>query len=123
MNLLADLVLLLHAAFIVFVVLGGLVVFRHEWLAWLHLPAVAWAVYIEIAGSICPLTPLENYLREQAGGGAYETGFIEHYIAPLVYPAGLTPGIQYLLAAFVLAVNIPVYLYLLHTRKKRQPGR
>lgn len=109
MTLLADLVLLLHAAFIVFVLLGGLLVLRWRSLLWLHLPCVAWGILIELAGWICPLTPLENRLREAAGLGSYGESFIGHYLVPLIYPPGLTPGIQYLLAAVVLLVNIAVY--------------
>ena len=109
MTLLADLVLLLHAAFIVFVLLGGLLVLRWRSLLWLHLPCVAWGILIELAGWICPLTPLENRLREAAGLGSYGESFIGHYLVPLIYPPGLTPGIQYLLAVVVLLVNIAVY--------------
>lgn len=109
MSLLADLALALHAAFIVFVLLGGLLVLRWRRLVWLHLPCVAWGILIELAGWICPLTPLENTLRAAAGSDGYETGFIEHYLGPLIYPAGLTSGIQYLLAAIVLLVNAAVY--------------
>ena len=108
-HLLADLVLVLHAAFILFVVAGGLLVLRLHRLAWLHLPCVAWGVLIELSGWICPLTPLENRLRHAAGTGMYETGFIEHYLAPLIYPVGLTADVQYLLALFVLLVNSGIY--------------
>jgi hypothetical protein len=108
-NYLADLVLLLHAAFILFVVAGGLLVLQFHRLAWLHLPCVAWGILIELFGWICPLTPLENRLRHMAGTYSHETGFIEHYFLPLIYPAGLTPGIQYLLALLVLLVNLVIY--------------
>lgn len=109
MNLLADLVLVLHAAFVVFVLLGGLLVLRWRGLVWLHLPCVLWGILIELTGGICPLTPLENRLRESAGLGSYGDSFIGHYLMPLIYPPGLTPGIQYLLAAVVLVVNVAVY--------------
>ena len=108
-NPLADLVLVLHAAFILFVVAGGLLVLCCPRLAWLHLPCVAWGILVELFGWICPLTPLENRLRHQAVGAGGESGFIEHYLAPLIYPAGLTQDIQYLLALFVLLVNIGIY--------------
>jgi hypothetical protein len=108
-NYLADLVLLLHAAFILFVVAGGLLVLQFHRLAWLHLPCVAWGILIELFGWICPLTPLENRLRYPSASYNGETGFIEHYLAPLIYPAGLTPGIQYLLALLVLLVNLVIY--------------
>jgi hypothetical protein len=107
--LLADLVLLLHAAFIVFVLLGGLLVWRWHWLAWLHIPAVIWGILIEVQGWLCPLTPLENRLRQAAGNEGYQTGFIDHYLAPLIYPTGLTPAIQLLLAGGVLLVNAVIY--------------
>jgi hypothetical protein len=108
-SLLADLVLLLHAAFIVFVLLGGLLVLRWPRLVWLHLPCMAWGVLIELAGWICPLTPLENRLREAAGQGGYGDSFLGHYLIPLIYPPGLTPAIQYLLAAILVMVNGAVY--------------
>ncbi len=117
--LLADLVLLLHAAFIVFVLLGGLLVWRWHWLIWLHLPAVIWGVLIEVQGWLCPLTPLENRLRRAAGAEGYQTGFIDHYLAPLIYPAGLTPDIQLLLAGGVLLVNAVIYALLWRTWRRR----
>jgi len=84
-------------------------VLRYHQFAWLHIPCVAWGVLVELFGWFCPLTPLENLLRDKAGTGGYETGFIEHYLTALIYPAGLTPGIQYLLALFVLLVNLGIY--------------
>jgi len=78
-------------------------------LAWLHLPCVAWGILIELFGWICPLTPLENQLRHMAGTHTSDTGFIEHYLVSLIYPAGLTPEIQYLLALLVLLVNLVIY--------------
>ena len=108
-RLLADAVLVLHLAFVVFVVLGGLLVLRAPRLAWLHLPAAAWGAIIELFGFVCPLTPLENRLRRLGGEETYSGGFIEHYVASLLYPQGLTRGIQYVLAAFVIAVNVAIY--------------
>ena len=87
---LADLVLVVHLGFVLFVVLGGLLVVRWPWLAWLHVPAAVWGVLIEFMGWICPLTPLENSFRVAGGGAGYSGGFIEHYIRPILYPAGLT---------------------------------
>lgn len=106
---LADAVLILHLAFMLFVVLGGLLVLWRRRLAWLHLPAVAWGILIEIAGWICPLTPLENWLRMQGGERGYSGGFIENYLVSLIYPDGLTRELQWLLAALVMAVNTAVY--------------
>lgn len=106
---LADAVLILHLAFMLFVVLGGLLVLWRRRLAWLQLPAVAWGILIEIAGWICPLTPLENWLRMQGGERGYSGGFIENYLVSLIYPDGLTRELQWLLAALVMAVNTAVY--------------
>jgi hypothetical protein len=108
-RVLADAVLLLHLAFIVFVLAGALLVWRRRWVAWLHLPAVAWAVIVEVNGWLCPLTPLEVRLRILAGGAGYEGGFVERYLLPVVYPPGLTPGVQMLLGLLVLALNAALY--------------
>ena len=109
-RLLADFTVLLHLAFILFAVLGGLLALRRPRVAWVHLPAAAWAAAIELGGWICPLTPLENALRVRAGEAGYGGGFVEHYLLPLIYPAGLTREIQFALAGFVLLVNIAIYL-------------
>lgn len=106
---LADLVVLLHLAFILFVMLGGLLVLRRRRLMWLHLPVVAWGAAIEFVGWVCPLTPLENHLRAAAGEAGYSGGFVEHYLIPLIYPEGLTRELQWLLGALVLLVNALVY--------------
>lgn len=113
---LADLVVLLHLAFILFVMLGGLLVLRWRRLMWLHLPVVVWGAAIEFIGWICPLTPLENRLRAAAGEAGYSGGFIEHYLIPLIYPAGLTRELQWLLGALVLLVNAAVYWRVLRGR-------
>ncbi|MDV3239414.1 MAG: DUF2784 domain-containing protein [Gammaproteobacteria bacterium] len=113
---LADLVVLLHLAFILFVMLGGLLVLRWRRLMWLHLPVVVWGAAIEFVGWICPLTPLENRLRAAAGEAGYSGGFIEHYLIPLIYPAGLTRELQWLLGALVLLVNAAVYWRVLRGR-------
>ncbi len=106
---LADAVVWAHLAFIVWVVAGGLTVLVCPWLAALHLPAAAWGVWIEWSGGLCPLTPLENSLRAQAGEGGYDGGFVEHYLIPLIYPDVLTRELQWALGAGVLAVNVAVY--------------
>jgi hypothetical protein len=123
-RILADLVLLLHACFVAFVMLGGFAVLRWPRLAWLHLPAVAWGAAIEFAGWICPLTPLENRLRHMAGLEGYEGGFIEHYLLALLYPDGLDRSTQLGLGATVLVVNAAVYgwLILRSRRKRRREG-
>jgi uncharacterized protein DUF2784 len=109
----ADLVVALHLAFVLFVALGGLLVVRWPTLAWLHLPAAVWGIWIEFSGRICPLTPLENALMRRAGESGYSGGFIEHYILPVLYPPGLTRGVQVGLGVIVIALNAGIYGYLL----------
>lgn len=115
-SLAADLVASLHFAFVVFVVLGGLLVLRWPRLAWLHLPAVAWGASIELLGWICPLTPLENRLRHEAGLAGYEGGFVEHYLLPMLYPASLSRSVQVILGLSVLLINAVVYGSILRRR-------
>ena len=110
-RVLADAVVLLHLAFVAFVVLGGMLVLRWPRVAWLHLPAAAWGAFVELYLHYCPLTPLENRLREQGGLGAYDTGFIDHYIIPVIYPPGLTPGMQLFLGILLVVVYAAVYGY------------
>lgn len=119
LRLAADAVVLLHLAFILFVMLGGLLVWRWPRLCWLHLPAVAWGIVVEAFQLICPLTPWENQLRHAAGDAGYPGSFVEHYILPVIYPQGLTPQIQLGLAALVIVVNVAVYAGLLWRRRKR----
>lgn len=119
-TILAELVLVLHATFIVFVVLGALLAIRWPRVIWAHLPACAWGALIEFRGWLCPLTPLENWLRRSGGGTGYTTGFMEHYLAPLVYPAGLTPGIQIFLGFAVVLINAVLYLYVFAYAVPRQ---
>ena len=102
---LADLVLLIHFAFIVFVIVGGFFANRWPWLPRVHLPAIAWAVVLEFLGWICPLTPLENSLRQASGEAGYVGGFLEHYLVQVVYPVGLTPEIQIYIGLGVLLIN------------------
>jgi len=118
--LLADLVVLLHLGFVVFVLAGGLLVWRWPALAWLHLPAALWAAWVELSGTICPLTPVENELRAAAGQGGYGGGFVDHYVLPLLYPAGLTRETQAILGLGVLALNGVVYGRLLARRRRRR---
>lgn len=106
---LADLVLLIHFAFVVFVIVGGFFASRWRWLPWVHLPAVAWAVVLEFSGWICPLTPLENSLRQASGEAGYAGGFLEHYLVPVIYPIGLTPEIQTYLGLGVFMINVVAY--------------
>jgi Protein of Unknown function (DUF2784) len=120
-RLLADAVVVLHLAFVVFVVCGGLLVARWPSVAWAHVPAAVWGAFIEFAGWICPLTPLENWLRERGGQSAYASGFVEHYVVPLLYPAALSPGVQWMLGGFVIAINCGVYAFVWRRHVRRRP--
>ena len=112
-RILADSVLIVHFAFIVFVMLGGLIVLRWRRAIWLHLPAVAWGVWIMASGNVCPLTPWENTLRKAAGQAGYGGGFIEHYIVSAVYPESLTRSMQFGFAALVIVINAGAYAMIL----------
>ena len=116
-SLAADLLVLLHLAFIVFVVLGGLLVWRWWRVVFVHLPAVAWGVLLEFNGWLCPLTPWEQQLRQAAGEDGYSGSFIAHYLLPLIYPAGLTGNIQLLLGLGALLINLLIYGWLLWRRR------
>jgi len=117
---LADLVLIVHLGFVVFVVAGGLLVLRWPRVAWVHLPAAAWGVAIELFGWTCPLTPLENELRQAAGAAAYTGSFVEHYLVPVVYPPGLTRAVQIALGVALAALSAGVYA--LAWRRHRGPA-
>lgn len=119
-RLLADLVLLVHAAFVAFVVVGGLLVLRWPRLVWLHVPCAVWGALIEFGGWVCPLTPLENVLRRRGGEAGYRGGFIEHYVTATIYPAGLTREIQYALGLGVIVLNVVIYALLIR-RARRSP--
>jgi hypothetical protein len=117
-HLLADLTVVIHLLFVLFVMLGGLLILRWRFFAWIHMPAVLWAVLIEFSGWICPLTPLENHLRIKGGSSGYATGFVEHYIIPLLYPSQLTREMQIFLGLLVFIVNLVIYLWVWHTRER-----
>lgn len=112
-RLAADLVVVFHLLFILFVLCGALLVAYRPWLALLHVPAVLWGMAVEFLHLYCPLTPLENSLRLQAGDQGYDGGFVEHYLIPLIYPAGLTLSIQLWLGSIVLLVNVLGYGWVL----------
>jgi hypothetical protein len=118
-SLLADAVLIAHLLFILFVILGGLLVLRWPRLAWLHVPAVVWGIFVEFSGRICPLTPLENDLRQRGGEVGYSGGFVDHYITALIYPDGLSRTVQFVIGAVVIAVNASVYWLLLRRYRLR----
>lgn len=110
---LADAIVILHLAFVAFVVFGGLLVLRWRRVAWYHLPAAAWGAWIEFADRVCPLTPLENRLRETGGGAGYEESFIEHYLLPVLYPSGMSRAMQIALGCTAVIVNIVVYTWVI----------
>ena len=117
---LADAVVLFHLLFVAFAVGGGLLAFRWRWMPLVHLPAMAWAGWVEFTGRICPLTPLENHLRAAGGAAGYQGGFIEHYLMPVLYPADLTRELQWMLGTGLLAFNLAVYgAWLLRRRFRR----
>lgn len=113
-------VLLLHLAFVLFVVFGAVLVLRWPRLLWLHLPAAAWGFFVELTGRGCPLTALENLLRQRAGLDGYAESFLEHYLLWLLYPGGLTRDTQVFLAAAVVAVNVLLYGLVLRVRMRRR---
>jgi hypothetical protein len=121
-NMAADIVVLIHFLFILFIVLGGALVLKWRWIAWIHIPCAIWGAAIEFFGWICPLTPLENRLRIEAVNSGYNGGFIDHYIMPIVYPQGLTRGIQLALGIGVVTINLCVYGLVLFRQsgKRRQ---
>ena len=117
-KLLADFVLLLHLAFIIFVIFGGLLALKNVKWAWLHVPAAVWGGFVEFAGWICPLTPLENWLCFRAGAGTYQEGFIPHYLLPLIYPTELTRNVQIVLGAGVVLISLFIYSLVLYKRTR-----
>ena len=122
-RLLADFVVVLHVGFVLFVVLGGLFALRWPRAAWIHLPAAIWGAGIEFLQGICPLTPLENHLRKLGGESGYAGGFVEHYVLPVLYPSGLTRGVQLALGIFVIAFNLGVYSLVWRRRIRAEKPR
>jgi hypothetical protein len=116
-RLLADLVLIVHAGFVAFVVLGALLMLRWPRIAWVHGPVVLWGAGIEFLGGICPLTPLENHWRRSARELGYPGGFVEHYLMSALYPDGLTRQVQLALGALVLLVNAAIYTWVFWRRR------
>jgi hypothetical protein len=116
---LADAVLLAHLLFIAFAVAGGLLALRWRWMPWLHLPALLWGATVEFTGWICPLTPLENALRQAGGAAGYAESFVAHYLLPLIYPGALTRELQFVLGGALLLINAVVYAIVWHRRRRR----
>ncbi len=113
----ADLILLLHLMFVFFVVFGGLLVLYRRWIAWIHIPMVLWASTVNAVGWICPLTPLENHFRAVAGEAGYSGGFVEHYLAPLVYPPGMTYHTGVAVGIAALVWNLLIYAVVFYRRR------
>ena len=122
-RLLADLVLVVHLGFVLFVVLGGLLVLRSPRWAWAHVPAAVWGVVVEYSGWLCPLTPLETALREWGGTAGYTGGFIEHYVSAVIYPVGLTRPWQIALGSLALLLNACIYGMALGWTSRQRPGK
>lgn len=117
-RLLADLTVLAHLAFVAFAVAGGLLAVRWPRIVWLHVPAAVWAVFVELSGRVCPLTPLENWLRARGGEATYASGFVEQYLLPILYPASLSRELQWTLAALVVLANALAYAWVLRRRAR-----
>jgi len=119
-SFLADALLVTHLLFIIFVVVGGLLIIKWRWLILLHLPAVIWGILVEFNHWICPLTPWENALRRAAGETGYNSGFIDHYLIPLIYPTNLTDESQIILGSLVIIINLVVYTWIFLKMKHRK---
>lgn len=122
-RLAADTVVLLHLGFVLFVVAGALLVFRWQWVALLHVPAVVWGVLLEFRGWLCPLTPLEQELRVAGGEAGYSGGFVEQYILPVLYPAEIDSSMQLALGSFVIVINVALYGWLLWRWRRNASGK
>jgi hypothetical protein len=121
---LADAVVVIHAMFIVFTVLGGLLVLRWHWVAFLHIPAAAWGVIVQLVqGGVCPLTPLENHFRDRGGEAGYGESFIDHYLTNLIYVSDPPPWLHPALGLFVLVVNVTAYTTLIVKLVKRRRAK
>jgi hypothetical protein len=118
-RLLADAIVVLHLAFVVFVVGGGFLALRWPRIAAVHIPAAAWGCWVEFANRVCPLTPMENWLRQRGGEAVYADSFVDQYVLPVLYPAALSREVQWVLGAFVLAINAGVYLIVLRRHVPR----
>jgi len=119
-RLAAELTLIFHLLFILFVLFGGLLALRKNFWIWLHIPAVLWGLWVEWAGWLCPLTPLENYFRRGASSPEYTERFIEHYLVSMIYPEQLTVSLQWVLGGILVIVNLLIYFYVFRLRNKHQ---
>lgn len=121
--LLADLTVLLHFGFILFVLSGGLLVLWKRRIVWLHVPTAIYGMLVEWLGWICPLTPMENYFHLLAGEAGYAGGFVAHYLLPIIYPANLTPTVQWWLGGVVLVLNVGIYAVIFWPTAKKRNAR
>jgi hypothetical protein len=119
-RLAAELTLIFHLIFILFVLFGGLLALRKSFWIWLHIPAMLWGLWVEWAGWLCPLTPLENYFRRRASSQEYPESFIERYLVSIIYPEQLTVSLQWVLGGILLTVNLLIYFYVFRMRNKHQ---
>lgn len=121
--ILADLLMVVHLLFIIFALLGGLSLIWRSFLIFVHLPAAVWAALISFKGWLCPLTPLENYLRRAGGSEGYQESFISHYITPIIYPSSLTLNMQFVLGILVIGVNLGIYALVYYKCMVKQSGK
>jgi hypothetical protein len=117
-QLLADATVVVHLLFVAFVIAGGVLVLRWPRVAWMHLPAAAWGAWVELAGWVCPLTPLENWLRMRGGSAIYTSGFVERYLLPVLYPESLSRDVQWTLGLLVILLNGIVYAVVVLSRRR-----
>lgn len=120
-SLLADVLVTVHFAFTSFVIFGGFLAWLRRWVIYAHLPALAWGCWVELSAQVCPLTPLENYLRHRAGEAGYSGGFLRHYIIAVLYPPGLTPQMQWGLATVLIAINVVAYAVVWRRWRQSRP--
>jgi len=119
-QLLANATVLLHLAFIAFIVFGGLLALFWPRMAWVHLPLALWGVVVQWMSWVCPLTPLENWFRARGGGATYPDGFVEHYVLPVLYPIGASPRLHWVLGLVVLVANAAIYATVFHRRARER---
>ena len=119
-ELFANLTLILHFIFILFVIFGGLLFFIFSKILYIHLPALLWGIYIELNNSVCPLTYLENWFLNKAELATYSNGFINNYLYPIIYPEGLTNNIQIYLGITLIVINILIYGFILKNFQRRK---
>ena len=119
-ELAADLTLIVHFAFIIFVVFGALLFFVSTKIIYVHVPALIWGIYIELTHSVCPLTYLENWFLQKANLTTYTEGFIQNYLVPIVYPTNLTDNLQTCLAIVLIVANMIMYGLIISKSKKNK---